>query len=105
MPLDSSINLRKQLEVNNFLNPPSDTGQEALFAYESLHSLVRFAVGPYFDLYTKRETDPNLRRGKGSDDAKNGIAFSNLPDSSRNFFSEAENRRPGSLSQTPSAKR
>src|ERR1700738_2221542 len=73
VPLDSSIPLQSQLQVVNLLGVPTRTGQEAVSPYESLHSLVRYVISPYFDSYTRGENDQTVRRGKGMhDEAKTG---------------------------------
>lgn len=73
LPLDSSIPLQNQLQIVNLLGTTNRTTQEAVSPYESLYSLVRLAISPYFDSYTRGENDQTVRRGKGIDDAKTGI--------------------------------
>lgn len=75
IPLDSSIPLANQLVTITLPGATSRTTQEAVSPFENLHSLVRFGISPYFDSYTRGETDQTVRRGKGIDDAKTGIGF------------------------------
>lgn len=75
LPLDSSVPLQNQLQIVNLPGATSRTAQEAVSPYESLHSLVRLAISPYFDSYTRGETDQTVRRGKGIDDAKTGTTL------------------------------
>ena len=73
LPLDSSSPLQNQLQIVNLPGATSRTAQEAVSPFESLHSLVRLAISPYFDSYTRGDADQTARRGKGIDDAKTGI--------------------------------
>jgi dynein heavy chain 1, cytosolic len=74
LPLDPSIPLQSQLQIVNLPGGPTRPGQDAVSPYESLHSLVRLAIAPYFDSYTRGgEGDQTVRRGKNIDEAKTGI--------------------------------
>jgi dynein heavy chain 1, cytosolic len=73
LPLDSSTSLQSQLQIVNLPGATHRAAQEAVSPYESLHSIVRLAISPYFESYTRGETNQTVRRGKGIDDAKTGI--------------------------------
>ena len=72
LPLDSSIPLQSQLQFVLLPGLPVRTGQETVSPYESLHSIVRLAISPYFESFTRGDPDQAVRRGKGLDDAKTG---------------------------------
>jgi dynein heavy chain 1, cytosolic len=81
MPLDSSIFLQHQLQIVSLPVASGRSGQEAPTPFESLHSLVRLAIAPYFDSYTQGESELSVRRGKGMDEAKTGTWFQSSTDS------------------------
>lgn len=72
LPLDPSLSIQHQLQIVNLPGASGRSGQEVLTPFESLHTLVRLAISPYFDSYTQGETEQSVRRGKGMDEAKTG---------------------------------
>ena len=80
LPLDSSVPLQLQLVILNLPGGPGRTGQETVAPSETLYLLMRMGLSPYFESYTRGESDQTVRRGKGIDDAKTGrCPHSNLP--------------------------
>ena len=74
LPLDGSVPLQSQLQIVNLLGGPTRPGQDAVSPFEHLHALVRLAISPYFDSYTRGgEGDQTVRRSKNIDEAKTGI--------------------------------
>jgi len=94
LPLDPSIPLQSQLQIANLPGQPTRTGQEATFPFESIHTLVRHAISPYFDCFTRGETDQTVRRGKGMhDEAKTGRTGLKIALMNRDTFDEEEDCR------------
>ncbi len=69
--LDTALQLQAQLQIVNF---PNVTGAEGgLSPYETLHSLIKLAVSPYFDQL------PRTRDGHSADKAVDGDTKPGVP--------------------------
>lgn len=72
LPLDPSVSLQHQVQIASLPGASARSGQEAPTAFESLHTFVRWLISPYFESYTRGESEQSVRRGKGIDEAKTG---------------------------------